>query len=118
MPASFAVIDHRGTTATVAGARLAIEVARHDPRRAVLRVGPPDYVLPWVLIVGGLVPMVICGWNAWSLRRRQPQQPHQRRRQPQRPRLQRQFGQRFAQHRATQARLWLCGCIVAPHGPA
>jgi hypothetical protein len=68
-------LDDRGTTPREAGARIAIEVARHDPGRAVLRVGPPDYVLPWVLIVGGLVPMVICGWNAWSLRRRLPLLP-------------------------------------------
>lgn len=65
----------RGATPREAGSRLAIEVARHDPQRAVLRVGPPDYVLPWVLIVGGLVPAAICGWNAWTLRRRLPLLP-------------------------------------------
>jgi len=70
-----AELDDRGTTPREPGARLAIEVARHDLQRAVLRVGPPDYVLPWILMVCGLVPTAVCGWNAWNTRRRLPLLP-------------------------------------------
>ena len=69
------LLDDRGTGAHAVGDRLAIEVARHDPRRAVLRVGTEDYVLPGVLIVGGLVPTLVCAWLGWSTRRRLPLLP-------------------------------------------
>lgn len=70
-----ATLDDKGGQPRAVGDRLAIEVARHDPQRAVLRAGPPDYVLPAILMLCGLVPTAVAAWFAWATRRRLPLLP-------------------------------------------